>query len=155
MFKKSKSLEIIRQKKENTQNHIEDKLKKRLKIFAIIISVILCVVIYNLFTLKLTLLLTLLAIFIGFIVGFIAGRMFKIFWHIETQKVVYHLDTLGIIIFILYIIIEFNRKWFFSHWLHGAKLNAFALAFLAGVLIGRLTFMTKNIKKILTIQNKI
>ncbi|MBU1557699.1 hypothetical protein KKC45_01950 [Patescibacteria group bacterium] len=130
--------------------YVESKLLKRLKIFAVIISIIIIIVIHNIFVNNINPFLVFSGFLAGSLIGLIAGRMFKIFWHVETQKVVSRLDKIGVIFLVLYILIEIGRKQFFGHWLHGDVLSAFSLAFLSGLLLGRLLTMVKNIKKILT-----
>ena len=150
-----KSIQKLKQKRKIAKQHIAPKLLKRLKIFAVIITVIISIVIYKLFLGELGLPLAGIGLFIGTTIGLIAGRMFKIHWDTETEKVVSKLDKIGVIFLILYIAIEIGRKWLFGYWLHGSELNAFGLIFLAGLLLGRLLAMLKNIRKVLIQEEKI
>ena len=149
---------IINKVKENrdiADRHFDKKLRRRLRIFYAMIAVFIIITIYKLLIHDITLLLTITALTIGTIAGFIFGRMFKISWHNETEKVISRLDKIGLIFLVLYITADLGRKWFFGHWLQGAQLNAFALIFVGGLIFGRLISIRKNIKRVLTEENKI
>ncbi len=134
--------------------YVEPKLLQRLNAFAVIIFIILFIVCYNIYLGRIHFLLALFGLFFGSLVGFVAGRMFKVFWHTETQKVVSRLDKIGVFFLLLYIVIEISRKWFFGHWMHGALLNAFSLSFLAGLLLGRLLSVLNGIRMVLIKEKK-
>lgn len=121
----------------------------------IIMSVIIGIVAYNIFLNQISALMAFIGLALGIIIGLIAGRMFKMSWHIETEKVISRMDKIGFIFLVLYIIVEIGRKWFFGHWLEGAQLNAFGLAFLSGLLFGRFLSMIQSIYKILIEEKKL
>lgn len=137
------------------KQHVASILLTRLKIFFAIIAIIISIVIHRILLGAISPFLASVGLLTSTIIGLIAGRMFKILWHPETQKVISRLDRIGVIFLLLYIAIEIGRKWLFGYWLHGAELNAFGLTFLAGLLLGRFLTMIKNIMKILTEENKI
>ncbi len=134
---------------------MEGRLSRRLSVFFIITSILFLVVFYDIFEGQISTLLACAGFAFGVIIGLLAGRMFVIFWHPETEKVVSRLDKIGVVILVLYISLEVGRKWVFGHWLHGAELNAFGLSILTGLLLGRLLSMAMKIKKILIAENKI
>ena len=131
------------------KNYIHRKLIFRLRIFALIFVVICSIVVYKIFAGEISLYIAILGLLIGTGFGLIFGRINKINWHPETEKIITRIDKTAIILLIIYLIIEIGRKWIFSHWFHGATLNAFVLIFLAGLFLGRLLTMVKNIRKIL------
>ncbi len=141
--------------RKTAKKHLEGSLSRRLMVFFIITFVLSIVVFYDIFEGYISTLLASAGFAIGVMIGLLAGRMFIIFWHPETEKVVSRLDKIGIVILALYILLEVGRKWVFGHWLHGAELNAFGLAILTGLLLGRLLSMAMKIKKILVAENKI
>lgn len=58
----------------------------------------------------------------GFIIGYIvAKRMHKITWDEEASKVVGKMDTMGIMILVIYLLFAITRRWIFSYWLRKAK----------------------------------
>lgn len=139
----------------DAEQHVEPGLVRNLKIFAAIISIMMMTVLYKILLFQIGAVLATVGLFAGVGVGFVAGRMFKISWHAKMKKVVASMDMLGVVIFILYIALEISRKWFFGHWLQGATLNAFALSFLSGLLLGRFLSVVNNIQKVLIEEKKI
>ncbi len=83
-------------------------------------------------------------------IGLCMSRMFKIFWHTKKEKVVAHLDMVGVILLIVYVGLEISRKWLFEHWLSGAALNAFGLIVVTGLLLGRFLGTTIQINQAIT-----
>jgi hypothetical protein len=138
-----------------SKKHITSKLVKRIRIFIVVIAIIICIGIYKVLIGEISVYLAILGLIIGIILGFVVGRMYKILWHEETQKVISQVDKIGLVFLFLYIAVEIGRTWFFGNWLQGAELSAFGLIFLAGLLFGRNLAMLKNIKKVLVEQNKI
>ncbi len=148
-------IEKIRNGRKIAKQHIESKLLMRLRIFMIIMSVIIGIVAYNIFLNQISAILAFAGLALGIVIGLMAGRMFKMSWHIETEKVVSRMDKIGFIFLAMYIAVEIGRKWFFGHWLEGAQLNAFGLAFLSGLLLGRFLSMIQSINKILIEEKKL
>ncbi|MDH4261657.1 MAG: hypothetical protein OEV78_01285 [Spirochaetia bacterium] len=150
---KSTTIKIIKKSK-IVKEHVESRLLRRLLMFSLIAFILFSIVIYNIMLHRLTLILALAALLPGLFIGFIAGRMFKISWKEETQEVVSRLDRIGSIFLVFYISVEIGRKWLFGHWLSGAQLNSFGLAFLTGLLLGRFLATLKSITRILHAENK-
>ena len=148
-------LSRLNDQRKTAKKHLEGRLSRRLTVFFIIASVLSAVVFYDIFEGQISTLLAAGGFAFGVAIGLLAGRMFVIFWHPETEKVVSRLDKIGVVILILCILLEAGRKWVFGHWLHGAELNAFGLSILTGLLLGRLLSMAIKIKKILVAENKI
>ncbi|QQS59625.1 hypothetical protein IPN35_01960 [Candidatus Peregrinibacteria bacterium] len=139
----------LKQRRAFAKQHVEQKLLKRLRIFAIIIAIVIGIVVYKILFDEISIRLAIIGLTFGTILGLITGRMFKITWDQEAQKVISRLDKIGVIFLMFYVVIEIGRKWIFGSWLHGKELSAFSLIFLAGLLLGRLLTMMKNIKKAL------
>lgn len=148
-------MEKLNQRRKIAREHIEKNLLKRLIIFFIIIAIILGIVIYKIFLGDISTSLASIGLLLGTLVGLVAGKMFKMFWHPETEKVISRLDKWGSIYLLFYIGVEVSRRWFFGHWLQGAELNAFGLIFLAGLLLGRLLAMLRGIKNVLIEEKKL
>lgn len=146
---------LYKKKREIVKEHIDTSLRKRLKIFYGISLIILCIALYKFFNGDISFSHIIIWYFIGLIVGFLAGRMYKIFWHEQEEKVVSQLDAIGIIILILFITIEIWKNWIFGHWIEASELNTFGLIFISGALMWRLLAMILVIKKILRRNNKI
>lgn len=142
-------------RKKIAQTHIDPKLLRRLQIFTVIIFIIFSIGGYRYYRWDITIVHLVIGGFIGTGIGYLAGRMFRIFWHEELEKVMSQLDKTWIIFLILYIGVEIGRNWLFGHWFSGVELSAFGIIFLGGLLLGRLLSMTSAIKKILREENKI
>ncbi|MFC1645353.1 hypothetical protein ACFL08_04990 [Patescibacteria group bacterium] len=144
-----KRIENIKRKKKIVKTHVDRKLLARLIFFCVIIFVMLCIVAYDVIVGKMGIPLALAGMIAGLGIGWVAGRIFKMYWCSEANKVVYHLDTIGIIILIFYVTIEVGKQWVFRQWFEGEQLFAFSLIFLSGLLIGRMLSMVRKIKKVL------
>lgn len=125
-----KTIEGFKKRRNFSKKHIDKKLSNRLRIFFLVITILLGIVTYDVIIGKISILLALLGLCLGILLGWIAGRMFKIFWHTETKKVVSRIDKIGAIFLILYMAIEIGKKRIFGYRLHGDVLQVFGLVFL-------------------------
>ncbi len=129
--------------------HTDKKLLLRLRLFLVISLVMLGIIVYDFFQNIISFPLAVTGIGLGVLIGLVAGRMFKIHWHEEENKVVSRLDELGIVILILYIGFAIFRGRFFGTWIHGPLLTAFTFAFFSGTMFGRFMTMGFSIRSIL------
>ena len=128
---------------------VDSKLIMRQRIFIGIIAILLIICIVNLVERKITTVLGISGFLLATLIGLGLSRMFKIFWHEEKQKVISQLDTMGVVILVVYILVEVLRSWIFSYWLSGAALSAFGLILLTGLLFGRFLGTGLQIRNIL------
>lgn len=142
-------------KKHIAKKHIDPKLLRRLIIFSVIITIIFAIAGYRYYRGDITLLHLAIGLIIGTSIGYIAGRMFRIFWHEELERVMSQLDKTGAIFLVVYIGVEVGRNWLFGHWLSGVELSAFGIVFLGGLLLGRFLSMISAIRKILVEKEKL
>jgi hypothetical protein len=133
----------------NYKEKVDKKLIIRQRIFFILILILLSISTVNTVQGKVTILLAVSGFLLATAVGVLLSRMFKVFWHEEKGKVVSRLDTLGILLLIIYIAIEATRNWIFSHWLSGPTLTSFGLIILTGLLLGRFLGTLISVHKIL------
>lgn len=120
---------------------------RRLALFFVIVSAIL---IYEISNNYIAGFLAFAGFFTGFIIGYIvAKRMHNITWDEESSKVVGKVDTIGIVILVVYLLFAITRRWIFSHWLEGHALGAFVLSISCGAIISRLWFIRKKIRDVL------
>lgn len=73
----------------------------------------------------------------------------KISWDKEASKVVGKMDTIGIVILVVYLLFAITRRWIFSHWLEGHALGAFVLSISCGAIISRLWFIREKNRDVL------
>ncbi len=135
--------------------HVNKKLLVRQRIFFVIIAILLIINTINVIEGKTSIWLAITGFLLGTFIGLLLSRMFKILWHEKEEKVVSRLDTLGIVLLVIYIAIEIGRKWFFNHWLTGTSLNSFGLIILSGLLLGRFLGTDRRIRTILHREKKI
>lgn len=115
----------------------------------LIISILIIIGIINVLKGKIEIFLAISGFILATIIGLLFSRISKIYWDSDKGKIVSQLDTLGVILLVLYIIIEVGRKWFLEHWLSGASLSAFILIIPTGLILGRFLGTFLKIKKIL------
>lgn len=131
------------------RKHVHSKLLIQLRIFAAVSIVMFGIVLYDIWEKILSLNLAVLGIAIGFIAGFIVGKLYKVIWHEDSQKIVNRMDKFGILVIVLYIGFSIFRGQIFGQFIHGPALTAVTFASVGGVMIGRFTAITGNIYSIL------
>lgn len=135
--------------------YVDRQLLARQVIFFVVVAVIIGIIINNVIDGVLGINLAIFGFALMTIIGIGLSRIFYILWHPEKKKVVFRLDTFGIILLILYLFIEYEREWVFKHWLSGDELNAFVLLVFGGLLLGRFIGTTMKINNILIERNKL
>jgi hypothetical protein len=134
----------------NYRDKVDKKLIIRQRLFFLIILVLVTIGIVNVSTGKISVFIALSGFVVTTLIGLGLSRMFKIFWHQEKEKVISQLDTMGVILLILYISIKLGRNWIFGHWLSGSTLTTFGLIILTGLLFGRFLGTLIRINKVLS-----
>lgn len=130
-------------------NHIDKKLQFRLKLYFFISSILIFILIFNVIRGSLRLDLGLLGLGVGVTIGIITTRMFQIFWHEDTKKVISRIDRFGLIILALYMLLEIFRGKLIGYATHNFQVGTIGLALLAGIMYGRVFGTRKKIIKIL------
>ncbi|HHY00802.1 MAG TPA: hypothetical protein GX531_05445 [Methanothermobacter sp.] len=59
---------------------------------------------------------------IGFVVGMFASPMYHLSWDDENNMIISHIDKIGAIILIFYLIFIFTRTYYLHQWFHGAPI---------------------------------
>ncbi len=134
---------------ENYRNKVDKKLIIRQRIFFVIIPILMIMGVINVAKGKLSVAIALSGFMLTTLIGIGLSRMFKILWHEEKEKVISQLDTLGVILLILYVGIELSKKWIFGYWLSGPALTAFGLIIITGLILGRFLGTSIKIRKVL------
>lgn len=132
-----------------TRHYLHNKLKRKLYIYLGIFFVMLILCIYDILAGYINALEATLGWCIGIIIGYASARAAKLIWHEETESVITHRDTIGIIVLVLYLALSFSRKWILHHWIHGNELTAFAFCLVAGGRFGRIWSIRRKVKKVL------
>ena len=145
-----KIVNFLKIKEHPAKKHIDRKLIFRIRIFYVIGIILTGLMLYDVLEGIIGFELSIGGFLLGLFLGFLATRMFIIHWHEERAKVVSRLDTIGIIVMLIYMTFSLSRAWFFGHWIHGSVLTAFTYSILAGIMIGRIVGMRLKIKNILS-----
>lgn len=133
---------------------LDKKLIRKIKFLILFLVLMSGALIYETALSEISYLFVLIGLIIGVSTGIIVGRMFNIEWHEEKEKVIAHLDIIGIIILVIYGAVSIARHWIFAHWFAGLKLTAFTFSFAEGVMIGRIISFQFNINKVLNREGK-
>ncbi len=149
------SKKVLAERRAIGKKHIDKKIINQIRIFILIITIILWIGIYNICLWKISVILSILGIFLGCIAGFLTGRIGRLSWDTEAEKVISRLDYMSGIFLVLYISVEVGKNWFFGHWLQGDVLSAFVLTFLVGLLFWRVLYVAKGLKQILHQEGKL
>jgi len=134
------------------RENVSKRLMIRQGVFFVIVSILMAISIANIFKETIGVILAGSGFLIALAIGLAMSRTFRIFWHEEQEKVVSQLDKLGAILLVGYICAEAGRKFIFQYWLSGAKLNAFGLIILTGLLLGRFLGTAIRIKNVLRVR---
>ncbi|HOI41282.1 MAG TPA: hypothetical protein PL168_11165 [Methanobacterium sp.] len=133
----------------STSAHVDLRLKKRLQTYLVFILIMVAVIIYEVFTGVFMVSWAIGGILIGFGVGILASRMYHLSWDDETNLVIGHIDKIGAVILICYLIFIFTRTYFLQQWVQGAPLTALILSLTTGSLLGNMMSTGRGIRKIL------
>ncbi len=85
----------------------------------------------------------------GVLMGIIVSRISKIIWDVNGEKIIARMDYIGAVILLLYIIFIFNRNSWIESLVHFHNVNSISLAVIAGVMLGRVIQIRKNIINLL------
>lgn len=140
-------LNFLNNKEHPVEKHIDRKLNFRIRIFYMIGIILTELMLFEVLKGIIGIGLSLIGFLFGLFLGFIATRLFIIHWHEKRAKFVSHLDTIFIIVMLLYVAFSVSRTSVFGQWIHGSVLTAFAYSILAGIIIGRIVGMRLKIKK--------
>lgn len=138
---------------QSSSAHVDLRLKKRLETYLVFILIMVVVIIYEVFTGVFMVSWAIGGILIGFGVGILASRMYHLSWDDETNMVIGHIDKIGAVILICYLIFIFTRTYFLQQWVQGAPLTAMILSLTTGTLLGNMMSTRRGIRKILKTLN--
>jgi len=128
---------------------IDRRLRFRMGIFLAIGVVILGVGFYDILRGELAWWLALAALLIGAAVGYGLGRMARIRWHDEEERVISQMDVIGFAAILVYVALRLGSNWLFAQFLSGAALSTMSLILLGGALLGRYLGLRHSIAQLL------
>ena len=134
---------------EHLHKYVDKRLRIRMYIYIAISMIMLGFVIFHIITDGVTTIRPLVGFVIGIMIGFIFSRIFHISWDHNAEKVIYRLDTYGILVLIIYIVLELNRERLITQFVHGRSVVSISFAVLSGIMIGRVLGIRGKIARIL------
>jgi len=90
-----------------------------------------------------------IALLTGIILGILTSRMYHISWDKNAKKVISRLDIYGVIILILYIVLEIFRDRIVGFVTNDFEVGTIGFALLAGIMFGRVLGTRGKIIKVL------
>lgn len=150
-----KYIQTIEENRQIAKKYVAPKLKNQLVLFFYIIIVIFLFGFYEMWLRKADLNLMVFGISLGLLIGVIAGRIFKICWSNKMSCVISKLDRTGLMILVVYILINIVGEILFRKWIDKTSYLAFVLFFCGGLLLGRLLAIVSHIKRVLVEERKI
>jgi len=85
----------------------------------------------------------------GALAGVIASRVNRFHWDAGTERVVAHIDRVGLAILGVVVLAHLTRDWLLGHWVHGALLTALGVWISAGTLAGRVLGTRRRVTAVL------
>ncbi|MCC2631284.1 MAG: hypothetical protein K0S38_1093 [Candidatus Paceibacter sp.] len=125
-------------------------LKVRLIVYLAIAAMMLGLVVYDIIQGSAGAIASSLSIIVGIGIGFVVSRMHHISWDKSAEKVVAQFDAAGIVILILYIVLELNRERLVEYFTHSNSPLAISFAVFAGIMIGRLLGIRRRVQKVIS-----
>ncbi len=135
--------------RETRRGYTDKKLYIRQRIFQLISVALLGFIAYDTYLGYVSWWQALLAIIVGLGLGFVMGRLMKVRWDADDERVVTQMDVIGVIAIVAYIILALLRNAVLSQWLSGSALTTISLSLVAGILYGRYLGMRRSIRKVL------
>lgn len=134
---------------ENIRKYAHWKLQLRLIFYVLIAASILGIGIYHIIFGKIPIMFPTIGLVIGMIIGILASRMFHLTWDHRAQMVISRIDTIGIIILIVYVALEVNRNTLVRYFVQDSSAISVSFALLAGIMVGRIIGIRRKVKMVL------
>ncbi len=131
------------------RSFVSKRLRTRLLMFLGISLVILCFMVRDIVVGDVVWWMALIALAVGLVLGYIFGRLVRVRWHENEEKIITQMDTAGFIVIGVYILLSIGRNFLLRDFFAGAALTAITLAIVAGVLFGRFIGMNVAIMQVL------
>lgn len=138
-----------------SSQYLENRLIKRLRRYFFFIFIFLVVLFIEVSTGMFKFSWAISGLLIGFVVGIFASRMYHLSWDDENNMIISHIDKIGAVILIFYLLFIFTRTYYLHQWFHGAPLSVIIISLATGTMVGNLMSTKRSIKKILNTLNSL
>lgn len=88
---------------------------------------------------------------VGLVVGAIASRMFRLSWDADSGRVVGRIDTVGVVVLVLYLAFSIFRGRLVGLWFEAPVVGVASLAVLAGVMAGQVLTTRRGVIRVFDI----
>ncbi len=131
------------------KKHVHTRVLVQLFMFAVVSIGLLIALVHDELIGYISIGLSVIGLLFGAIVGYFVGKIFKLSWKEEVQKVVMSLDRMGFLLIGVYVLFRIFGEQLLGTFVKGEALSALTFAFLAGLLIGRFASIWQGVRRIL------
>lgn len=131
-------------------SYAQTKVRLQVMLFAAVAVVMLAILIYRVARGEVDVGQAALALAVGLALGAVGARIFRLEWNESTQTVVSHLDVLGAVILVLYILINVLKVRVIESWGYEQEIaSTLGLGVSGGAMLGRVIFTVRGVRSVL------
>lgn len=140
----------MKERKERLKSqYVEDRLIRKLRIYLIVTLVLFAAIVIEVLEGRFGIASVLIGVLIGLVIGIIISREYHLSWDEETNSVIGHIDWIGAVLLVCYLIFVFTKSYFLGFYVQGAALFAIVLGITAATMLGRIVGTKRGINKLL------
>lgn len=140
----------MKERKERLKSqYVEDRLIRKLRIYLIVTLVLFAAIVIEVLEGRFGIASVLIGVLIGLVIGIIISREYHLSWDEETNSVIGHIDWIGAVLLVCYLIFVFTKSYFLGFYVQGAALFAIVLGITAATMLGRIVGTRRGINKLL------
>lgn len=136
-------------RRKKLSQHIDRKILMRARIFAVVSLVFAVILLWDLYKGSISFLFLVIAVAVGIGIGMIASRINHLSWDHDGKKVISRLDSVGIVVLVLYISFAVFRQKIVGIFVHGPMIGTVTIAVMGGLFIGQILGIRNGVKGIL------
>ena len=140
----------MKERKERLKSqYVEDRLIRKLRIYLIVTLVLFAAIVIEVLEGRFGIASVLIGVLIGLVIGIIISREYYLSWDEETNSVISHIDWIGAVLLVCYLLFVFTKSYFLGFYVQGAALFAIVLGITAATMLGRIVGTRRGINKLL------
>ena len=140
----------MKERKEHPKRqYVEDRLIRKLRIYLIVTLVLFAAIVIEVLEGRFGIASVLIGVLIGLVIGIIISREYHLSWDEETNSVIGHIDWIGAVLLVCYLIFALTKSYFLGFYVQGASLFAIVLGITAATMLGRIVGTRRGINKLL------
>ena len=138
-----------KRKEHPKRQYVEDRLIRKLRIYLIVTLVLFAAIVIEVLEGRFGIASVLIGVLIGLVIGIIISREYYLSWDEETNSVISHIDWIGAVLLVCYLLFVFTKSYFLGFYVQGAALFAIVLGITAATMLGRIVGTRRGINKLL------